>query len=150
MVQVFSDALGQAMNEAYRTFHPRWYRRRVPIFWWLRQLAYIKFISRELTSIAVGYGAILLLTQIWAASHSQETYNRFVGIVTSTPMVVLNLVVLVALIFHSLTWLHLAPKALVLYAGGRRIPESLVLLGHYFGWVLASGFVVWFLRGGQP
>ena len=136
------------MNESYRTYHPRWYRRRVPIFWWLRQLTYIKFISRELTSLGVGYGAVLLLAQIWAASAGETTYERFLGFLMSPPVVIVNLIVLAALLFHSFTWLHLAPKALVLYLGDRRLPESIVLLGHYLAWIVTSGLVVWFVVGG--
>lgn len=136
------------MNESYRTYHPKWYRRRVPIYWWTRQLSYSMFISRELTSLGVAYGAVLLLAQLWAASAGDVIYSYFLRVLMSPPIVVVNLVVLVALLFHSFTWLNLAPKALVLDLGGRRIPESVVLLSHYLAWIVASGFVVWFLSGG--
>ena len=48
-------ATRRAGNPRYEPYHPKWYRKRVPIFWWLENLAYVKFITRELTSLAVGY-----------------------------------------------------------------------------------------------
>jgi len=52
---------------------------------------------------------------------------------------------LLALLFHTLTWLHLAPRAMVVRLGGRRVPDTVVLAGHYAAWLGASAFVAWAL-----
>ena len=44
--------MGKPLNPKYRLYHPKWYRSRIPIFWWLGKLSYTKFIGRELTSEA--------------------------------------------------------------------------------------------------
>ena len=106
-----------AANAKYQPYHPKWYRKRYPIFWWLGRFAYGKFIARELTSLAVGYAAVLLL-------------HGFI---------------LCALLFHSITWLNLAPRALVLRLGRTRIPDAAVLAGHYAAWLGATALVVWYL-----
>jgi fumarate reductase subunit C len=136
------------MNLAYRPYHPKWHRERMPIFWWLGQLAYVKFITRELTSLAVGYGAVLLLAEVWALGRGAAAHARFLHFLAAPPVVAFHLLVCAALCFHTVTWLNLAPKALVLRLGGRRLPDGAVVAGHYLAWLVASGVVVWWLRGG--
>lgn len=134
-------------NPQYTLYHPKWHRARIPIFWWLRTLAYTKFITRELTSLFVGYSAVLLLVQIWMLTRGEETYERFVSWLQSPPMVIFHSLVLLAVLFHTITWFNLAPKALVMRLGGRRIPDAVVLMAHYAAWLVATGVVVWLLLG---
>ncbi len=146
MVQVVVDALGETMsgaNPKYELHHPKWYRQRYPVFWWLEKFAYGKFITRELTSLAVGYAALLLMLQVWVLSKGEATYQRFLDVIESTPVQIFHGVVLVFLLFHSVTWFNLAPKALVLRLGRRRIPDAVVLGGHYAAWLLATALVIW-------
>ncbi len=135
--------MGKALNPHYKTYHPRWYRPRMPIFWWLRTLPYVKFITRELTSFAVGYAAILLVIQARALGQGEEAYSRFSGWLQSPPVVWFHIVVLLVVLFHTVTWLNLAPKALVVRVKGRRVPDMVVLLSHYAAWLVVSGLIAW-------
>ncbi len=130
-------------NPKYELYHPKWHRERYPIFWWLERLAYGKFITRELTSLAVGYAAVLLMLQVWVLSKGQATFERFLVFLESTPVLIFHGVVLLFLLFHSVTWFNLAPKALVLRLGRRRIPDAIVLAGHYAAWLVATALVIW-------
>ncbi len=150
MVQVAADALGGAVtraNQKYELYHPKWYRKGYPIFWWLEKLAYGRFITRELTSLAVAYAAVLLMLQVWVLSKGQAAYERFLVLLGSTPVLIFHGVVLAFLLFHSVTWFNLAPKALVLRVGRRRIPDGIVLAGHYAAWAAATALVIWLVRG---
>ena len=142
MVQVVASAAGKTVNPHYRLHHPKWHRRRMPIFWWLEKLTYSKFITRELTSFAVCYSAILLLVQIWALSQGEAAYERFLTWLRWPPALVLHVLVLSALVFHALTWLNLAPKAMVLRVGRRRLPDAAVLIAHYLAWLAATAVIL--------
>lgn len=139
--------MGKSLNPKYTPYHPRWDRGRVPIFWWLGKLSYTRFIARELTSLAVAYAAVVLLIQIWFLARGPEAYDQFLNWLRHGPVVALHSVVLLTLLFHSATWFHLAPKALVFRWAGRRLPGVVVLLTHYIAWLGASGLVVWLLLG---
>jgi fumarate reductase subunit C len=130
-----------------RPYHPQWHRPRVPIFWWLRRLAYTKFITRELTSLAVAYAAVLLLVEVWTVGRGAEAYTRFLDGLTHPALMALHVVVLLALLFHTVTWLSLAPQALVLRLRGRRVPDAAVAAAHYLAWAVASAAVCWLLLG---
>ena len=136
-----------AANPSYKLYHPKWYRKRFPIFWWLEKPAYAKFITRELTSLAVGYAAVLLMLEVWVLSRGPEAYERFHAILVSRPVLVLHGIVWLFLLFHTVTWLNLAPKALVVHLGRKRVPDVAVLLGHYAAWLGATALVVWSLVG---
>jgi fumarate reductase subunit C len=136
------------MNPDYRPYHPKWHRQRMPIFWWLEKLSYAKFISRELTSLAVLYSATLLVIQVWTLARGRGTYERFSAWLESPAALALHLLVLAILVFHAITWLNLAPKALVIRLGRRRVPDAVVVGAHYAAWLGASGLVAWFLLGG--
>lgn len=135
------------MNPRHERYHPKWYRRRVPIFWWLRNFAYTRFISRELTCVFVAYAAVLLLVQVWVASRGPEAYETLMSWLRYPPVLVFHVVVLLALLFHAITWLNLTPKALVLRLRGRRVPDAAILLAHYGAWLAASALVFWGLVG---
>ncbi len=137
----------RAANPKYRLYHPKWYRERYPTFWWLEKFAYGKFMTRELTSLAVGYAAVLLMLEVWVLSNGQGAHARLRDLLASTPVLIFHGVVVLFLFFHSVTWLNLAPKALVVHIGRVRVPDAVVLAGHYAAWLVATALVVWFLGG---
>ena len=59
----------------YTLYHPRWYRRRVSVWWWLQNRSYAGFVLRELTSVFVAYFAVLYLWQLRALAQGPEAYN---------------------------------------------------------------------------
>ena len=138
------------MNPGYKLFHPKWHRRRMPIFWWLGKYSYTRFIARELTSMAVGYSAAVLTLEVWLLSQGEETFARFQEILRLPAVLALHTLVFVVLLFHSVTWLSLAPRALVLRLGGRRVPDFVIATAHYLAWIVASALVFWYLLGGAP
>lgn len=135
--------MGEAVNPEYRLHHPKWHRRKIPIFWWLKKPSYMKFILRELTSLAVVYAVVLLLVQVVAVSRGEEAYARFLAFLELPGVVVLHASILLGLLFHTVTWLNLAPRALVLRLRGRRIPDRVILLAHYLGWLAVSALIFW-------
>ncbi len=136
-----------AANPKYELFHPKWYRKQLPIFWWLGRPAYAKFITRELTSLAVGYAVLLIMLEIWVLSRGPEAHERFRSLLAWPPVLVFHGVVLLFLLFHSVTWFNLAPRALSVRLGRRRVPDAVVLAGHYASWLVATALVVWYLLG---
>ncbi len=137
------------MNPDYKLYHPKWYRRRMPIFWWLGRYSYTRFIARELTSLAVGYSAVALIFELWLLSQGEEGFHRFQQILRSPAVLALHTFVLIVLLFHAYTWLSLAPRALVLRLAGRRVPDGAIAGAHYLAWAVGSALVLWYLRGGS-
>jgi fumarate reductase subunit C len=129
-------------NPEYTPFHPRWHRERIPIFWWVRNRRYMAFIARELTSVLVLYSGVLLVATLVAAAHGAEAFEAFLGWLARPWAIALHTFVLAGLLFHTITWLNLAPRALVLRVGGRRVPPRLVLAGHYAAWIGLSTLLV--------
>jgi len=39
----------------YTPYHPRWYRRRVSVWWWMESRSYTGFVLREISSVAVAF-----------------------------------------------------------------------------------------------
>jgi fumarate reductase subunit C len=134
-------------NPSHTPFHPKWHRRRMPIFWWLGHRAYTVFIARELTSIFVVYAAVLLLVQAWVLGRGPDAYARFLDWLAVPAVLAFHVFVFAALVFHTVTWLGLAPTALVFYVKGRRVPGSVIVGAHYAALLLASGFVAWLILG---
>jgi fumarate reductase subunit C len=131
----------------YLPYRPAPYQRRMPIFWWLGKGAYTKFIVRELTSLGVAYTALLLLALAWSLGRGAESYQALLNWLARPWVLALNILAFLALLFHTVTWLNLAPKALVLKVGGRRLSDRAVIAAHYLAWIAASALVVWGLGG---
>ncbi len=119
------------------------YKKKIPILWWTQRASHLRFIGRELTSLAVAYVAILILLMIRAASQGEEAYFEFMVLLKSPMMMFFSVFTLGGLFFHSITWFNLAPKALVIKIGKTRIPGLMIALANYIGWVIISVVIVW-------
>jgi fumarate reductase subunit C len=132
----------------YRPYHPKWYRQRVSVWWWLEKPVYALFVLRELTSVAVAFFALMLLALIRAVAAGPEAYARFQAKLQSPLFLVLDGIALALVLFHTVTWFNVAPKALVVRIGGRRVPDALVAGTHYAAWLGLSGVVAYVLLRG--
>ena len=56
-------------------------------------------------------------------------------------MIALNVVALLFVLFHAVTWFNLAPAAMVVNVGGRRVPDALIVGGNYAAWAAASALI---------
>ena len=133
---------------SYTEYHPRWLRSRTSTYWWLSRGSYLVFILRELSSIFVAWSVVYFLLLVRAASRGDPAYRQFLDWSASPAMLALNLVTLFFVVFHAITWFNLAPKAMVVHVGGKRLPASVISASNYAAWVAATALVVWLLLGG--
>ncbi len=129
--------------------HPyRGYRKRVSTYWWLWRWPYMKFILRELSSVAVALFVIITLLQIRALVQGPQAYAEFEGWLKMPLLIGMNAVSLVFVLFHATTWFNLAPRAMVVRFRGRRIPDLLIAAPNYVAWGAVSATVAWLLLRG--
>jgi succinate dehydrogenase subunit C len=132
----------------YTLYHPKWYRRPVSVWWWLENWSYTKFVLRELTSVFVAFLAVIILWQLRALVAGPEAYAQFMARLQSPLFLALHVVAFFFVLFHAITWFNLAPKAMVLRLGGKRVPDFVIVALNYLAWFVASVAVAWFfLRG---
>jgi fumarate reductase subunit C len=129
----------------YTLYHPRWYRPRVSTYWWLGRWPYLKFILRELSSIFVAWTVALMLFAIAAVARGPGAWADFLEMLRNPFLVAINLIALGFVVFHSVTWFNLAPHALAVRLGGKRVPNLLISGPHYALWFAVSAAVLWLL-----
>jgi fumarate reductase subunit C len=127
----------------YTELHPRWYRRQTSTFWWLGSWPYLKFILRELSSIAVAFAVLLTLLQIRTLIAGPQSYARFQQALRSPVVIALNVAAFLFVLFHSITWFNLGPKAVAVRVRGKRIPDLFLAAPNYVIWVAVSGVIAW-------
>ncbi len=132
----------------YTEFHPKWHRVRVSTYWWLHQWSYLRFVLRELSSVFVAFFVLTTLLQLRALSRGPQAYIDFLNWMRHPVLIALNAIGLFFVVFHTVTWFHLAPRAMVVRLGGKRVPEFLIVAANYAAWLVISGVVAWFLLRG--
>lgn len=121
----------------------RTYRAPVSTWWWTRKRSYFVFVMRELSSIFVAWFVVYLLLLLYAVGSGEAAYRDFLGWASSPWVVVLNVVALLFLLLHTVTWFNLTPQAMAPRVAGRRVPAALIIGSQYVGLVVVSAFVVW-------
>ena len=132
----------------YTPYHPRWYRRRVSVWWWLRRRSYAWFVLRELTSVFFAFFAIILLWQVRAVASGPEAYERFLGRLGTPLLLAIDAVAFLFVLVHAITWFNLTPKAMAVRLGGRRVPDWAILGSNYAAWLVLSAAVAFVLLRG--
>lgn len=133
----------------YTLYHPRWYRKRVSTYWWTQQWRYLKFILRELSSLSVIYAIGLLLYLLHALSKGPGDYAAFLEWLRSPFAIIFNLIAFIFVIYHAITWFNLAPRAMPVRLGGKRLPDWMVAAPNYVAWLAISAILAWFILRGE-
>jgi fumarate reductase subunit C len=119
------------------------YQRPISTWWWLEKRSYFVFMMRELSSIFVAWSVVFLLLLLYAVGRGDDQYQHFLDWAASPWLVVVNVISLVFIVLHTVTWFDLTPKAMAVRLRGERLPASLILASQYVAWVVVSAFVVW-------
>jgi len=131
----------------YTEYHPRWHRPRVSTWWWLKRRSYLAFILRELSSVFVAWFVVYLLLLVRAVSRGDPAYQEFLNWSRNPFVLLLNVVALVLVVFHAVTWFNLAPKAMVVRWRGQRVPGFWIAASNYAAWVAVSAALAWLVLG---
>jgi fumarate reductase subunit C len=121
--------------------------RKVPRTWWLRSGPFRRFAARELTSGFAAAFSLILLLFLFALSRGRDEYEGFLRWLDTPVAVSLMVLILVALVYHTLTWFRLTTRILVIRVGQWVVPPRMVMGLLIVAWVAASSLmayiVVW-------
>jgi fumarate reductase subunit C len=103
------------------------------------------FFLREITCLAVAWSAVTFLLLVRSVLAGPDAYAAFLRWLGRPGVVGAHAVVLVAVIWHSVTWFLAAPRAMGSHVLGRKVAPSAVIAGHYAAWAAASAAIWWVL-----
>lgn len=121
----------------------RAYRQPIARFWWAKRRSYLLFMLREISCVFVAWTVVYLLLLVYAIGAGRDSYLRFLDWSAHPLVVSLNVIALIFLLLHAVTWFGSAPRAIVPHIRGRRVPARAVLAGHYAAWVVVSAVLAW-------
>ncbi len=110
------------------------YIRPMPANWWMKKKTYVLFIVRELTCVFVGGYALFLLVLV--ARRDQP--EAFAAWLNSPLLIVLQIIALPMLLYHSITWINLTPKVMVVWRGEEQVNPLLIAGANYVAWAIIS------------
>ena len=134
--------------QTYTEYPPKGYRVRMSTYWWLGGGPYLKFIVREISSVFVAWFVIETLLQINALIDGPAAYTEFENFMRNPLIIALNVISFFFVAFHAITWFNLAPKAMAVRIGGKRVPGILIAGPQYVAWLVVSAGVAWLLLRG--
>ncbi|MFX0577165.1 fumarate reductase subunit C [Nocardia nepalensis] len=108
----------------------------------MRRRSYLIFVLRELSSVFVAWFVVYLLLLINAVSSGSEQYQRFLSWSANPWMVALNIIALLFVLLHAVTWFNAAPKAMVVRVRSRRVAPVVILGLHYLLWGVLTVIVL--------
>jgi fumarate reductase subunit C len=88
------------------------------------------------------------LLQINALIDGPEAWLEMQDFFANPIVIALNVISLFFVVFHAITWFNLAPKAMAVRLGGKRVPGILIAGPQYVAWVVVSAAVAWLLLRG--
>ena len=119
------------------------YQRPLKLFWWLERRSYLLFVLRELSAVFVAWFVVYLLLLVNAVSDGAASYQEFLDWSGRRWVVAVNVLAMLFVLLHAITWFGLAPRAMVVRVRGRRLPPAQVVAAHYLAWLVLSAVVAW-------
>jgi fumarate reductase subunit C len=123
------------------------YQRPVHLFWWLERRSYLLFVLREVSSVFVAWSVVYLLLLIKAVSDGEPSYEQFLDRSGHWWVVAINVIAMLFVLLHVVTWFGLAPRAMVIKVHGTRLPPRQIVAIHYLLWIVLSAIVAWVVLG---
>ncbi|HYW91394.1 MAG TPA: fumarate reductase subunit C [Gammaproteobacteria bacterium] len=104
---------------------------RMPLFWWLRRASYLRYMLRELTCVPIAAWIVVATAGLVDLVRGPAAWQGFLHGMASPAGFTFQLIVLIAGVYHAVTWFALAPRTMPLNLGGRQVPGSWIQGAHY-------------------
>jgi len=113
--------------------------------WYMRNGRYRKYMLREVTCILVGVYSFLAIWALAAlAAGTPERWEAFLAAQQNGFMVSYHAFALIYfLVYMSFDWFKLAPKAMPVQLGEKKLGDGVIVLAHYVAWAFVSLVVFW-------
>jgi fumarate reductase subunit C len=113
--------------------------------WYLGNARYRRYMLREVTCLLVGFYCFLMIWALAAlAGGSAERWDAFLASQQNPAMVVVHAVALgYYLVYMTFDWFKLAPKAMPVQLGEKKLPDRAIVIGHYAAWAAVTLFIFW-------
>ncbi len=112
--------------------------------WYLRNGRYKIYMLREVTCLLVGFYSALLLCALAALAAGPESWDGFLAWQQNGIMIAVHgLALLYFLFYQTFAWFKLAPKAMPVQLGEKKLPDQAIIAGHYVAWAVLTLFVFW-------
>jgi fumarate reductase subunit C len=99
---------------------------------------------REVTCILVAIYSFLALWGLGALARGEETWNGFLAAQQSVGWIVFHTVMLVYFtIYQTFDWFKLAPKAMPLQLGEKKVDDMVIVVAHYVAWLAVTAIIFW-------
>ena len=113
--------------------------------WYMRNGRFRHYMLKEMTCLLVGFYCFL---SIWAlavlALGSEYRWNAFLETQQNVAMVIIHaFALLYFLVYQTIDWFKLAPKAMPVQLGDNKVPDPVIIIGHYVVWAVISLFIFW-------
>jgi fumarate reductase subunit C len=113
--------------------------------WYRKNPRFISYMLRELTAVFLAAYALILLTGLAALGRGPEQWAMFMGFLASPLSITLHVAILVAALYHTVSWFAVSPKATPpVYLGKNRLPDRFIIGAQYAVFLLVSlGLLLW-------
>jgi fumarate reductase subunit C len=114
----------------------------MPNSWWLARRSYTSYMAREASCVFIGAYSFLILVGLYRLSQGRDQYAAFLDALQSPLAMVFHGAALVFALVHTVSWFSLAPKAMPLQFGEKKLAGGPVVLAHYAVWIVVSAVVL--------
>ena len=113
--------------------------------WYMRNGRYQVYMLREMTSLLVGFYTFLTIFALSTlATGSPDAWNSFLSSQQGPFMAVFHgLALLYFLLYQTFPWFKLAPKAMPIQLGEKKLPGIYIVIAHYIAWAVVSAIIFW-------
>jgi fumarate reductase subunit C len=95
--------------------------------WWRRDPFFIRYMAREATALFVTAYAVILLVTLGRLAQGRASFDAWLAIQRSAPMLAIHAVLLAAFAWHTVTWFAIMPKTMPpLAIAGRKLAPGLI------------------------
>lgn len=116
--------------------------------WFMRTTAYRLFMIREFTSVFLAGYLIFLLVLLARVGEGPQPFDSLLVTLRSPISIILHVLVLLAALYHAVTWFNLTPRIMPVRLGEERLPDAVVAIAAgYLPWIVVSLAIGWAVLG---
>lgn len=95
--------------------------------WWRSNPFFVRYMAREATALVVAAYAIVLLIGVLCLANGEAAYNRWLEVLSQPISVVLHVMAVAVMAYHTWSWFDIMPKTMPpLIIGGKRVAGEVI------------------------